>query len=208
MVKSNSLFNIEKLGSRELYCNINSLRNNKSTSQIYFVKKLDSKELDWRVIYTSPQKVTTNTYLRSFQYKILNNILNLNEKLFVFGLSITLSCSFCTHLFWDCTITQCLYKKLQLELKDNNLSLTLQAAIFSLLKADWQSYLIQNYIFLISKLYIYKSRKNIFLSSTGLLEEISRIKNIAKQVASVHEKKTLHIKKVGKNWRQTTSKRW
>ena len=31
--------------------------------------------------YTLPRKVTGNTYLRSLQYKILNNILYLNEKL-------------------------------------------------------------------------------------------------------------------------------
>ena len=198
MIKSNSLFSTEKLESRELYCIINSSRNNKPTSQIYFEKKFDSKELDWRVIYTLPRKVTTNTYLRSFQYKILNNILYLNEKLFVFGLSTTSSCSFCnsfgeniTHLFCDCTITQCLWKKLQLKLKDDItlLPLTPQAAIFGFLEGNCQSYLIQNHILLISKLYIYKSRKNKFLSSTCLLKDISNIKNIEKKVTSVNEKK-------------------
>ena len=110
LVKSNFLFSIEKLESRELYC----------TSQIYFEKKFDSKELDWKVIYTLPSKVTTNTYLRSFQYKLLNKILYLNEKIFVFGLSTTSSCSFCnyfgeniTNLFCDCAIAQCLWKKIQ-----------------------------------------------------------------------------------------------
>ena len=119
LVKSNSLFNIEKLEWRELYCIINSSRNNKHTSQIYFEKRFDSKELDWRVIYTLPQYVITNTYLRSFRCNILNNIFYLNEKLFVFELSTTSSCSFCnsfgeniTHLFCDCTVPQSLRKKL------------------------------------------------------------------------------------------------
>ena len=186
LVKSNSLFNFEKLESRELYCIINSSCNNKPMSQIYFEKKFDSMELDLRVIYILPRKVTTKTYLRSFQYKILNHILYLNEKRFVFEFSTTSSCSFCncfgenvTHLFCDCTITQCLWKKLQLQLKDNItlLPLTPQVAIFGFLEADCQTYLIQNHIILISKLYIYKSRKNKFLSSTCLLKEISKIKN-------------------------------
>ena len=164
---------------------------------------MDSMELDWRVIYTLPRKVTTNTYLRSFQYKILNNILYVKEKLFVFGLSTTSSCSLCncfgeniTHLLCDYTITQCLWKKLQLQLKDNItlLPLTPQSAIFGFLEADSQTYLIQNHILLISKLYIQKSRKNKFLSSTCLLKEISKIKIIKKKVASVNGKKTLHIK--------------
>ena len=126
LVKSNSLFNTEKLESRKVYYIINSSRNNKPTSQKYFEKKFDSKELDWRAIYILPRKVTTNTYLRSFQYKILNNILYLNEKFFIFGVSRTSSCSFCnsfdeniTHPFCGCTITQCLWKKLQLKLKDD-----------------------------------------------------------------------------------------
>ena len=39
LIKSNSLFNIEKLESGELYRIINSSRNNKPTLQIYFEKK-------------------------------------------------------------------------------------------------------------------------------------------------------------------------
>ena len=67
LVKSNSLFNTEKLESRELYRIINSSCDNKPTSQIYFEKKFDSKELNWRVVHTLPGKINTNTYLRSVQ---------------------------------------------------------------------------------------------------------------------------------------------
>ena len=139
-----------------------------------------------------------------FQYKILNNILYQNEKLFVSYLSTTPSCSFCnsfgeniTRLFCDCTITQCIWKKLLLKLKDDLtlLPLTIQAVLFSFLEATCQSYLIQNDIFLISKQYIYKSRKNKFLSSTCLLKEISRIKNAEKNVASANEKKNIEYKR-------------
>ena len=45
---------------------------------------------------------------------------------FVFGLSTTSSSSFCNsfgenimHPFCDCTVTQCVWKKLQLKFKDN-----------------------------------------------------------------------------------------
>ena len=46
LVKFNSLFSIEKLDSRELYCIVNSSHINKPTWQMYFEKKFDSKELD------------------------------------------------------------------------------------------------------------------------------------------------------------------
>ena len=74
LIKSNSLFNIEKLESGELYRIINSSRNNKATLQIYFEKKFYLNEWDWRVIYTLPRKVAKSTYLTSFQYKIQHNI--------------------------------------------------------------------------------------------------------------------------------------
>ena len=75
LMKFNSLFNTEKLESPGPYCIINFSRNNKPTSQIYSEKNFASRELDCRVIYTLPRKVTINTYLRSFQHKILNNSL-------------------------------------------------------------------------------------------------------------------------------------
>ena len=34
-------------------------------------------------LHTSPLKITINTYLRSFQYKILNNVLYLKKKLYL-----------------------------------------------------------------------------------------------------------------------------
>ena len=89
-----------------------------------------------------------------------------------------------------------------MKLKDDLtlLPLTPQAAIFGFLEIDCQSYLIQNHILLILKLYIYKSRKILFLSSTCLLKEVSKIKNIEKKVvASVNEKKNIAYKrKLGK----------
>ena len=93
-----------------------------------------------------------------------------------------------SHLFCDCIITKCLWKNLQLKSKENVtlLPLTRQSAIFCFLEADCQSFLIENHILFISKLYIYKSRKRKFLSSTSLLIEISKTKNIEKKVASVN----------------------
>ena len=57
--------------------------------------------------------VTINAYIRSFQYKMLNNILYLNKQLYTFGLSNTQLCSFGkmeedakSHLFYCCTHIQ------------------------------------------------------------------------------------------------------
>ena len=56
LVKSNFLYKIEKIKSRELYCIINSSHNNKHNLQIHFEKKFVSKELDWRFSYKNYHK--------------------------------------------------------------------------------------------------------------------------------------------------------
>ena len=74
LVKSNSLFSIEKLESIELYCIINSSRNNKPTLQICFEKKFDSKELeDHLYIYTLEGHlyITTKSYYQHV-FKIIS----------------------------------------------------------------------------------------------------------------------------------------
>ena len=80
LVKSNSLFSIEKADSRELYCIINYSRNNKPHVTNIFWKEVwfEGIRLEGHLC------ITTKSYHKyvSFQYKILNKILYLNEKRF------------------------------------------------------------------------------------------------------------------------------
>ena len=46
-------------------------------------------------IYLMPCRVTIDTYLRRFQYKILNSVLYLNEEVFNFKIVSSLPFSFC-----------------------------------------------------------------------------------------------------------------
>ena len=52
-------------------------------------------DFDWTKICDLPRKTTADTRLRVFEYKILNNVLYLNEKLFHFGLVDSEKCRFC-----------------------------------------------------------------------------------------------------------------
>ena len=63
--------------------------------------------------------VMCNTYMRSFQYKILNNVLFLIKKPHTFGIKPSLLCSFCNlydetpyHLFYECDRVKCLWSNL------------------------------------------------------------------------------------------------
>ena len=64
-------------------------------------------------VFSIPYLVASETYLWSFQYRVLNFILFTNDKLFKIGLSDSDKCSFCGtymedlyHLFFNCSFVQ------------------------------------------------------------------------------------------------------
>ena len=74
-----------------------------------------------------PCLITYNAYMRSFQYKILNNVLFLNKKLHTFGIKPSPLCSFCNlydetpyHIFFECDCIKCLWSDL-VQCFENNL---------------------------------------------------------------------------------------
>ena len=74
------------------------------------------RNIDWKKVYMIPRKCTINSHTRIFQYKILNNILYLNDRLFKMNLVESEMCSFCKgkketveHLFLNCRIAKTLW---------------------------------------------------------------------------------------------------
>ena len=92
---------------------------NKPFSNIYFENVFNYPNIDWTAVYMSPRVVTHNTYLRSFQYKILNNILYLNKKLHIFGIKLSPLSFLCNlydetpfHIFYECDCVKFLWSEL------------------------------------------------------------------------------------------------
>ena len=90
------------------------------TYQNTLEKSLGISDVDLLTIYMIPQKVTIESSLRIFQYKILNNILFLNNRLFKFGQAQSPLCSLCKreneatkHLFRQCFITRRLWDSIK-----------------------------------------------------------------------------------------------
>ena len=90
------------------------------TSQKTIEKLLNNYEVNWRQLNLIPQKVTIDTSLRIFHYKILNNILYLNERLSKIDPTVSSLCSLCKkapegvmHLFCECPIAKFLWNSLQ-----------------------------------------------------------------------------------------------
>ena len=90
-----------------------------STSKEFFTLKFNVANEDWKRNYTLAEKVTIDTRMRIFQYKILNNILYLNRQLFRMKLVDSPFCSLrghcvktVTHLFLSCTVSQELWDEI------------------------------------------------------------------------------------------------
>ena len=116
--------------------------------------KTDSLDTGNRSIFL-PRVVTFESYSRSFQHKILNHILYLNKKFFSYleNRFHPFLCSFCKlsdqtvlHLFYECDFAL--------------FDLTPQSAFVGFLHADSKLLLTQNHLLLISKIYIYNSRRS------------------------------------------------
>ena len=89
-----------------------------------------------------PRLATYNTYMRSFQYKLINNVLVLNKKLHNFGVKSSPLRSFCNlceetplHIFYECDRIKCLWSDLVQYFQNCIVlpTLTPQTAIFGFL---------------------------------------------------------------------------
>ena len=141
-----------------------------------------------------------DTNLRIFQYKILNNVLYLNENVFRFKKISYPLCSFYQsenetpiHLFHGCIKTNLLwywYKlKKSLKTKIDLPVNTPQSAIFGFLNYENNSD-INNHLILIFKYYLFNSRDQKKLSLEVLKKKIVKIYNIEKQICLNDFKKT------------------
>ena len=119
LIKGSRILILDKLTSKELYQILISSRTNKVASVTCFETKFNVNSLDWTKIFILPRLRTYNTYLHSYQYIILHNILSLNKKLYLSGITKNPLCSYCNtndetpiHLFCECNSTKSLWLQL------------------------------------------------------------------------------------------------
>ena len=110
-------------------------------------------------IYSLAQTVASETYIWSFQYRVLNYILYTNTKLFEIGLSLNDKCTFgdLYHLFFECSHAQIFWKTFSswwLELVKENITMTLKDIILGLLNGTD----VINYLIILGKLCIRQCR--------------------------------------------------
>ena len=173
-------------------------------------RMLGLEDVDWSRIYLLPRATTIKSSLRSFQYKILNNTLYLNERLFKLNAVESPQCSLCKqfresvlHLFCTCSVTRSLWVQFCLWASSANILLTSyldpQYCILGMYRQELQDQVIVNHLILLFKRYIYlkKGDKNA-PNLTGLKAYINCIEKLERNTASKNKKLEYHYKKWNK----------
>ena len=112
--RDNSETDLSKVSSRLLY---NALKKRKQVPPSAQKKMNEKFQVSWKEIYSLPFVVTIETKIREFQYKILNNIVFTNEKLFRLKMIDSPLCVFCKgevesleHLLFFCEVTKMFWR--------------------------------------------------------------------------------------------------
>ena len=148
-------------------------------------------------VFSIPHLVASETYVWSFQYRVLNFILFTNDKLFKIGLSDSDKCSFCGtytedlyHLFFNCSFVQAFWNVFTVwwfDLSGEYLTLSLKDIMVGLLQRND----LLNYLIIFAKITIWECRKKntspifrLFLHKVEVKKQIKKNNCYKKQKAS------------------------
>ena len=130
---------------------------------------LQDPNIEWSLVYTLPRKVTIDISTFIFQYKILNNILYLNNRLYKMTIAECPLSSLCgndtetiLHFFCHCSITQNLWTQMQNWLSNifDIPELTSKIAILGKYLCQGATDILINHIILMFKKFLYACRKS------------------------------------------------
>ena len=190
---------MNKLNSAALYEILIDANKIKPISRTYFENLFSNFKPDCKSIYLLPRRVTMDTNLRIFQYKLLNNVLYLNNMLFRFKKVDSCLCSYCNKeeetpldLFYSCLKTKQLWNKLRQYSQFINIPHSIpQSSILGLFDNNQHLELIINHLLLIFIFFIYSARNTNQLNVDNLKITIKKIKEIEKELNSSNKLKFL-----------------
>ena len=124
--------------------------------------------LKWENIYTLPFKVVSDTYIITLQYKIIHRVFACSEQLYLWKIVESPLCIYCNsnenieHFFYYCPDTQHFWQEVGTWLTRNmsyKIELTVLEVLFGLPNVDPKYYFAVNFVILIGKYSINKSKK-------------------------------------------------
>jgi len=197
-------YNPVKVKSRDLYDMLLVNKAKQPTAQADISRKAMVNDIEWESVYARIYKITIETYLRCFQYKILNNCLYLNKKLYIFKLVDSPRCSYCLndmetvqHLFVECLYSQNYYLEIRNWLNCWNIKLpSLNCPNIILGIDEGKDVNLVNFIICIYKLTLYKTRpRGTPPNLDDFIYKLKGYKQIEWMIALKNKKVTSHLRK-------------
>ena len=175
--------------SKEIYQKIMSPKAKPPTSIETWVNLFPFLEImDWTIVYKLPFKTVSEPYLQSFQYKVINRILNCNERLKKWNIKDSEKCDYCDnvdtieHHLHTCEESQKIWCHLQKWLLDNlgtSLPFTVCEVMFGLTTMSSVEFNIINFLILLTKWYINRTKsqnqKLYFIDLLSVIREKIKI---------------------------------
>ena len=94
---SKCVFDVTKTKSKHYYSLLIGAKARLPNNSINLKREFNLTEEQLGKFYLLPHTVTSEPYLKVFQYKVLNSILNTNDKLYKIGYTENCYCSFCNY---------------------------------------------------------------------------------------------------------------
>ena len=145
-------------------------------------------------MFSIPYNVASETYVWYFQYKLLNNILFANTKLFKIGFIESEQCPFCTiyedlyHLFYGCSYSRAFWNSF-CNWWTNLWGETLNSSLRDFIAGTLNRNDLLNQLLILGKLCIWEFRKNKTLpKSKILLQKVEAKQETEKLIASKNKK--------------------
>ena len=185
---------IKKLTSKYIYILKLIMKKETPTSQVNILNKLNESDLNWRDIYLNARKCTVDNYGRVFHFKIIHNILYLNEALSKMenheAFRSNPTCSYCKeknetiiHLFAECKVTKLLWNRLNQKISIDLPALTPKSAYCGFFE---NKSMIINHILLIFKIALYNNRDLGSCSLTYIINKILLLKETEENIVYIN----------------------
>ena len=123
-----------------------------------------------REVVQSPHAVALECYVKAFQYKVLNNILYTNKKLFKIGYRADDVCTFCEaepetlyHILYQFPYSRQFWNDFESYwclLSNQQVRLSLQNVIFGIISKQCPSTTLINYFIIVGTLFLWDCRRN------------------------------------------------
>ena len=188
---------VEKVSAKTVYQMLVKRKFSKPTSQKLFTKKFDiSNQNTWHSVYLLSARASIESKIRMFQYKILNNVLYLNQRLSDMNIVGSSLCSQCKrepetilHLFLNYNFSQQLWSNTQKWcspiFKLPNLS---EKIVFLGYLNEETNNILINHTILLYKYFLYSKRDNRgrtnFKALKAFIRNIKKEKFIAKKITN------------------------